>query len=110
MAYSDTSYVLHKKGEKCIFDYAHTHTMILTAVVAAKMDVQSGAQAGREFVDRLRYEIENLKIIDPSLTDIEKSILDTSLVYFERNVQAYVSDLAAGGSLDKSLGFDGEDI
>ena len=110
MTYSDTSYVLHKKGEKCIFDYAHTCTTILTAVVAAKMDAESGAQAGQEFVDRLRYEIENLKTIDPSLTDIEKAILDKSVSFFEDNVSAYVRDLAAGGSLDESFGFDGEDL
>lgn len=110
MGNSNTRYVLHKKGEKCIFDYAHTSILILAAVVAAKMDKQTGTQAGREFVDRLRFEVEHLKTIDPRMTDVEKSILDTSVVFFENNVHAYVRDLAPGGSLDESLGFDGEDI
>ena len=73
------------------------------------MDKQSGAQAGREFVERLRSEIQHLGTLQPHMTDVQKAILDTSADFFEGNVEAYVRDLAPGGSLDESLGFDCED-
>ena len=95
----------HRESGRCIFEYGLNVMMLLTAVVAAKMDKDSGVQAGREFIERLRHEIQHLGTIDSQMTDVQKRILDTSGDVFEGNVEAFVRDLAPGGSLDESLGF-----